>query len=91
MNIFAKAGRNPGLAFSQKGGVPPHAKVEPHKTKNRLRAGKFEKRDGGWLKKYEKDLQEKTTSGRIFPSAQRDLHPGIERRGDRCVRIPAVL
>jgi len=27
MNIFAKAGRNPGLAFSQKGGVPPTQKL----------------------------------------------------------------
>ena len=40
------------------------------------------------MKKYEKDLQEKTTAGRIFSSAQRDFHLGIERRGDRRVRLP---
>ena len=31
------------------------------------------------MKKYEKDLQEKTKAGRIFSSAQRDLYSGIER------------
>ena len=69
----------------------PHAKIEPHKTKKRLRGTKFEKREGDRMKKYEEDLQEKTTAGRIFSSAQRDLHPGIEGRGDCCVRLPAVL
>ena len=68
----------------------PHAKIEPHKTKKRLRKTKFEKWEGGWLKKYEANLQEETTAGRIFPSAQRDLHSGIERRGDCRVRISAV-
>ena len=43
------------------------------------------------MKKYEKDLQEKAAAGRIFPSAQRDLYAGIERRGDRRVRIPDFL
>lgn len=78
------------MRFPKKEGYP-HAKIEPHKTKKRLRTGKFEKREGGWLKKYEEDLQEKPTAGRIFPFAKRDFHLGIERRGDRCVRIPAVL
>ena len=61
MNLYAKAGSNPGLAFSPKGGVPPTQKIEPHKTKNRLRALEFEIREGGRLKKYEKDLQKKTS------------------------------
>ena len=39
------------------------------------------------MKKYEANLQEKATAGRIFSSAQRDLYSGIERWGDRCVRI----
>ena len=43
------------------------------------------------MKKYEKDLQEKATAGRIFPSAKRDFYAGIERRGDRLVHISAVL
>ena len=43
------------------------------------------------MKKYEANLQEKTTAGRIFSSAQRDFYAGIERRGDRRVCIPAVL
>ena len=65
----------------------PHAKIEPHKTKKRLRGTEFEKREGDRMKKYEANLQEKATAGRIFSSAQRDLYSGIERWGDRCVRI----
>ena len=48
----------------------PHAKIEPHKTKKRLRGTEFEKREGDRMKKYEANLQEKTTAGRIFSSAE---------------------
>lgn len=58
----------PAFCLPGKSGYP-HAKVEPHKTKKRLRKTKIEKREGGQLKKYEKDLQEKTTAGRIFSFA----------------------
>lgn len=54
-----------------------HAKIEPHKTKKRLRKTYFEKRGGKPTEKYEKDLQEKTPLGRIFSSVQRHSRAGV--------------
>ena len=62
--------RSRPFAYPKKKGVPPHAKVEPHKTKKRLRKTKFEKRERGRMKKYEANLQEETEAGRIFSSAE---------------------
>ena len=84
-------GAIPAFCLPKKERGTPHAKVEPDKTKERLHETNYEKRERGRLKKYEANLQEKTTAGRIFSSAQRDFHPGIERWGDRRVRLPNFL